>query len=103
VPMVVVYRVSLLTELVFRLLVRARFVSLPNIIAGREIVPELLQRALSVESLATRARPLLRDTPERRAMVDALSQVRNALGTTGASARVAAAVLQPRELPPTSI
>src|SRR6185437_10811756 len=90
---VVAYRASFLTELVFRLFVRAPFIALPNIIAGRQIVPEILQGALSPEALAERMRPLLRETPERRTMVQALTEVRASLGTAGASERVASSLL----------
>jgi lipid-A-disaccharide synthase len=93
VPTVVTYRASFLTYLVFKLLVRAPFIALPNIIAGRQIVPEVLQRNVTSEVLASQVRPLLRSTPERAAMVDALTRVRASLGTPGASERVAASVL----------
>jgi lipid-A-disaccharide synthase len=93
VPTVVAYRASLLTELVFNLFVRAPFIALPNILAGREVVPELIQRAVRAEVLAERVRPLLSDTPERSRMVEGLTAVRASLGSPGASARVAEIVL----------
>lgn len=92
-PSVVAYRVSLLTELIFRLFVRTRFIALPNLLAGEAIVPEILQTAVTPETLAERVAPLLRDTPERREMVNRLSQVRASLGEPGASTRVASIVL----------
>ncbi len=97
-PSVVAYRVSLLTELVFRLFVRAPFISLPNILAGEEIVPELLQGAVTPEILADRVTPLLQETPERALMMSRLARVRASLGEPGASARVARTVLD-RALP----
>ena len=93
-PSVVVYRVSFLTELVFRLIVRARFISLPNILAGEEIVPEILQGAVVPETLAARVAPLLQATPERALMVKRLAAVRASLGEPGASVKVASTVLR---------
>lgn len=95
VPMVVPYRASWLTALVFRLLVRARFISLPNILAGDEVVPELLQRAVTPEGLAARLEPLLGATPERARMVERLSAIRESLGAPGASTRVVEALSLP--------
>jgi lipid-A-disaccharide synthase len=93
VPTVVAYRVSLLTELIFRLFVRTKFIALPNLLAGGAIVPEILQTAVTPETLADRVGPLLEDTPARREMVHRLSQVRASLGDPGASVRVASVVL----------
>ena len=93
VPSVIAYRVSLLTEIVFRLFVRAPFISLPNILAGKQIVPEILQGAVTSETLAERVAPLLQDTPGRQLMKAQLAAVRASLGEPGASARVARTVL----------
>jgi lipid-A-disaccharide synthase len=97
-PMVVAYRTAWLTYAVYRLFVRAPLISLPNILAGKEVVPELLQGAVTPEAMAGRVRPLLTETPQRRQMVEALSRVRDGLGTPGASLRVAGSVLG-RSLP----
>jgi len=51
-PMVVAYRLHWLTWLIARLLVRIPFVSLPNLLAGRQLVPELLQNQATPENLA---------------------------------------------------
>lgn len=101
VPTVVAYRASFLTWLVFHTIVRAKFISLPNILAGRQVVPELLSGRVTPEILADHARPLLTDTPERRAMVEGLRGVRSGLGTPGAGERVAGLVLK-GALPPAS-
>jgi lipid-A-disaccharide synthase len=93
VPTVVAYRVSFLTELVFRLFVRTPFISLPNILAGEAILPEILQSAVTPAVLAERVTPLLQPGPERARMKERLAAVRASLGEPGASARVAAAVL----------
>jgi lipid-A-disaccharide synthase len=66
VPMIVVYKVSALTNLIVRAAIAARLidsctVSLPNLIAKRPIVPELLQRNATIESVAEAAATLLAD------------------------------------------
>lgn len=97
-PMVVAYRASWLTYAVFRLVVRAPHIALPNILAGEGVVPELLQGEVTGEALAARVRPLLGDTPERARMVAGLARVRDGLGRPGASRLVAGALLE-RALP----
>lgn len=69
-PMVTFYKVSPLTWRVGRRLVKAPFLSMVNLIAGREIVPELIQDDMSAASLACEAADLLRN-PERTAQMRA--------------------------------
>ncbi len=89
-PMVVVYKGSRLNELIVRLLVRGvEQAAMVNLIAGREIVPELLQHAAQGRFIARRARNIL-DDPDRYArMVRDLNQVRISLGPGGAAQRAA--------------
>jgi lipid-A-disaccharide synthase len=89
-PMVVVYRVARFTYVVARVLVRGvRHIGMPNIVAGREIVPELLQDDVNGPAIAARARDIL-ETPGRRAgMVADLRAVRAQLGRGGAATRAA--------------
>lgn len=54
-PMVVAYRLHWLTFLIMRLMVKTRWVSLPNLLAGEELVPELLQGAAMPEAIAAEA------------------------------------------------
>lgn len=92
-PMVVAYKASWLTYASYRLFVRAPWISLPNIIAGEGIVPELLQGEVTAQILADRVLPLLTPTADRDRMIQRLSSVRERLGSSGASARVASYVL----------
>ncbi len=90
VPMVVAYRVHPVSWFLGRRLVKVPWVSLVNLVAEREVVPELLQDALSVDSLVTHARPLLDPAdPVTRAQRAGLAEVRQRLGGSGAAARVA--------------
>ena len=95
-PMVVVYRTSWLTWLVGRLLVRVPFVSLVNLLAGRALVPELLQSACTAANIAAAAAPLLDESDARRAQLEGLEQIRAQLappGSQSAARRAAEEVL----------
>jgi lipid-A-disaccharide synthase len=92
-PMVVCYRVSRVTELLSRLLIRIPWISLPNIIAGRSVVPELLQDAASGERLAVEARRLLAEPAAAAAQRAAFAELRGRLGEPGVGQRAARAVL----------
>ncbi len=89
-PMVIVYRSSPLTWAVARMLVHVPFLGMPNLIAGREIVPELLQGDARAEKIAAAAEAILADPGRQRRMVDDLRSVRGALGAAGAADRAAA-------------
>jgi lipid-A-disaccharide synthase len=92
-PMVVVYRLAPLTFALGRPFVRLNRFAMVNLIAGRDVVPELIQRRFTAERVAAEALALL-DSPERRAaMRRDLAEVRARLGGPGASARAAEAVV----------
>jgi lipid-A-disaccharide synthase len=88
-PMVVVYKLSWLTYLVGRLVVRIAHFALVNILAGRRIVPELLQRDASPERMADEVERLLGDRAAREEQLQGLREVRASLGEPGAARRVA--------------
>jgi lipid-A-disaccharide synthase len=87
--MVVVYRLSWLSYLVGRLLVRIAHFALVNILAGRGLVPELLQGDASPERMAAEIERLLGDRGAREAQLRGLEDVRDSLGEPGAARRVA--------------
>lgn len=91
-PMLVVYRVSLPTYLLGRPFVRVPHFAMANLIAGRRIVPELIQADFNAERVAHEALLLLRDAARREGMRADLAEVRRRLGEPGASARAARAV-----------
>jgi len=90
-PSVIVYRVSPLSWWIGRRMTKLEHLGLPNLLMGRSIVPELLQDALSVESLIEAAKQVLADPDTQR---KDLAEMRAVLGAGGASARAADAVLQ---------
>jgi lipid-A-disaccharide synthase len=92
-PMVICYRVSRLTELIARALTRVRWIGLPNLVAGREIVPELIQGAVSGARLAQEATRLLDDPVAATAQRAAFKDLRARLGEPGVGLRAARAVL----------
>jgi lipid-A-disaccharide synthase len=92
VPMVVLGAVSRLSYEIGVRLVTVKHFSLPNVIAGREVVPELIQHAIVKDRLLIEVRSLLQDRERATRMREDLRAVREALGPGGASARAAAAV-----------
>ena len=91
-PVVVMYKLSPATYVLARRLVRLPHFSLVNIIAGREVVQELIQDAVNGERIVQEVRSLLE--PARYAGVtEELRQVRMKLGEPGASRRAAEAIM----------
>jgi lipid-A-disaccharide synthase len=97
-PMVVCYRVSRVTEAVVRLLVKVRWCSLPNLIANRGVVPEVLQDELTGQRLAAEALRLIEDPAAAAAQRAAFAQVRAQLGAPGVGRRAAQAVIETARL-----
>jgi lipid-A-disaccharide synthase len=84
-PLVVVYRTGVLNYAIARRVVRLQHVGLPNIVAGEEVAPELLQDALTPAALAERLAPWLDDPAAAAAQSARLAVVRSKLAGPGAS------------------
>jgi lipid-A-disaccharide synthase len=94
-PMIIVYRLAPVTYALARLLVHGvRWVGMPNIVAGREVVPELLQGRATGPQIAAAARAILDDPARRAAIVRDLGLVRERLGGGGAAGRAAAMAVE---------
>jgi lipid-A-disaccharide synthase len=94
-PMVTFYRVSTPSWIAGKLLVRVPFYSMVNLIAGRRIVPELMQSQMTGRALAGEAAHLLGDSAARTEMCAGLAEVRRKLSQSGlpsAPARAASIV-----------
>ena len=93
-PMVIAYKMSPVTYSLARLLVRGvDHIGMPNILAGRAVVPELIQAEVTAAHMVRAAEPLLAE-PLHSDTAAALRAVRASLGAPGAAARVAAMALE---------
>lgn len=88
-PMVIMYKVSPVSYWLGRALIRVDHIGLVNLIAGREIVPELIQEAASSERIAETVFEMLSDPPGLHRLSLELLSIRDRLGGPGASERVA--------------
>ena len=91
--MIVVYKMSNLSWHILRKLVKLELSGLPNVIAGREIVPELLQDQVTAERIAPIALELLQNPEKREAQQESLYWVYEQLGEPGAAKRTAQLIL----------
>ncbi|MGH9935470.1 MAG: lipid-A-disaccharide synthase, partial [Blastocatellia bacterium] len=93
-PLVVVYRASQLNWRIFRPLINTPFVGMPNLIAGKEIAPELLQDDLNGEKLTGLIVGFLSDPARLQQSRADLAEVRKKLGEANASERAATKILE---------
>jgi len=88
-PMIVVYRLAPLTAAIARLLVRTQMFAMVNLIAGKPVVPELVQKDFTPARLANETIRLLNSPNARAEMRQGLAEVRQKLGPPGAVERAA--------------
>ncbi|MCF8060937.1 MAG: lipid-A-disaccharide synthase [Deltaproteobacteria bacterium] len=94
VPMVIAYRVSPLSYRIAKAVVRVPFIGLVNLVAGREVVPELVQDKVTPAGLAREAARFLAVGPYRENVIKELKRVQDLLGGGGASERTAEVALR---------
>jgi lipid-A-disaccharide synthase len=80
-PFVVVYRVSPITYAIAKRVVTVPHVAMANLIAGKRIVPELIQNDFTAANIVQQLEPLLPDGPPRQSMMQELERVRGLLST----------------------
>jgi lipid-A-disaccharide synthase len=93
VPMAVVYRVTALTAIMAKPLVRTKFFSMVNLIVGRPVVKELIQDDFTAEASARELARLLDSDEARQELRRGLAEVRAKLGPPGAVERAAEAIV----------
>ncbi|MBL8206118.1 MAG: lipid-A-disaccharide synthase [Blastocatellia bacterium] len=92
-PLIICYRASELNWRLFTPFIKVPFVGMPNLIAGHEIAPELLQSNLTGKRLAQQINKMLSDLPGLQTARAELAKVRNKLGEANASRRAAEVLL----------
>lgn len=88
-PLIIVYKASLLTYLLYKIVIRTPFLGLVNIIAGKEVAPELLQFDATAENVASETIEILGDKNRLQSIREDLKTIRDSLGKSGASKRAA--------------
>ena len=89
VPMIIVYKISFLSYVIGRLFVDVKNIGLANIIAGKTIVPELIQGDACGERIAGEALAILKNGERKQAIIKELNAIRAKLGEPGAAIRTA--------------
>ncbi len=92
-PMIIIYKVSLPSYWVGRALIRVDHIGLVNLVAEKEIAPELIQKDVNPERIADEASRILRDPILSRKMAESMGEVRRKLGEPGAAQRAAQIVV----------
>ena len=92
-PMIIFYKLSLLSAVLLRILVKIPYFGLTNIVAGKKIAPEFFQFGVTSSRIAKEALNILADESRIRTMQKELLEVKNKLGESGASERTARAIL----------
>ncbi len=93
-PFALVYQVAWLTYLAGRMVVKVKHLGMPNVLAGREIVPEFIQHRAEPRAIADVVLRFMRDKSAREELIAEFDQVIGALGEGGASNAAAEAILQ---------
>ena len=88
-PMVVVYRTNWITSILTKYFIESAYIALPNVIANKRIVPELIRENFKANNIAYAATEILEDKKKQDYIRDELKKVKESLGEPGAGERVA--------------
>jgi lipid-A-disaccharide synthase len=92
-PFVLIYKVAWPTYVAARLVVNVDFLGMPNLLAGKEVVPEFIQHTAKPDAVVKAVRLLMEDTPARERMISDFEAIITKLDGAGASERAARAIL----------
>ena len=93
-PFVLIYKVAWPTYVAARLVVNVDFLGMPNLLAGKEVVPEFIQHEAKPDAIVAAVRLLMGDSPARDRMILDFDEIITKVGGTGASERAAQAILE---------
>ena len=94
VPMVVIYKLSPLSYLLGRLIIDVKYISLVNLLSGKEVVPELIQHRASPESIIKELRKIMCDVHHREEMLSCYRLIKEPFSDKSASNRVAEMIME---------
>jgi lipid-A-disaccharide synthase len=92
-PLLVIYRVSPLSYLIGKLLIKIDHLAMPNLILGERAIPELIQRDANPRTIAGQTTRLLSDSNDRRQMLEKLKKLKTSLGKSGCANKIATQIL----------
>jgi lipid-A-disaccharide synthase len=88
-PFALIYKVAWPTYLAGRLLVKVKYLGMPNVLADKQVVPEFIQHRAKPQDLAKAILQLLDDPMKRQEMISGFDKIAAQLGESGASERAA--------------
>lgn len=94
IPFVLIYKVAWPTYVAARLVVNVNFLGMPNLLAGKEIVPEFIQHEAKPDAIVRAVRLLMEDSSARDRMISDFDMITSKLGGPGASERAAQAIVE---------
>jgi lipid-A-disaccharide synthase len=92
-PFVLVYKVSWPTYFAARLILKTKYLGMPNVLAGREVIPEFIQHEAHPDTISKAVLKLMSDQAARDLMILEFDAIIAKLGKTGASARAARVII----------
>ncbi len=92
-PMIIVYKTSIISYYLAKAFVNVSYAGLPNLLAGREVAPELLQYNMNAKSIAEKAAYFLQKKDRLEQMKEELKNIKYSLGEQGASKRTAKIII----------
>jgi len=93
-PFVLIYKVAVPTYLAARLVVNVKYLGMPNLLAGKGVVPEFIQHRAKPAAIAKAVQLLMEDARAREGMICKVESIIAKVGTGGGSEQAAHAIVQ---------